>query len=473
MAFVPSASAFSLPLRPWQQNRSLRVTRYEPKKRKISEDAQDTQTEGDEGETTDAVSDLGRSVVLSPDEAHQYRVAGLSVNEELPDTKYFPHAPVKEKVPEDKEKASKDKKKDSKVKRKDGEVEDTNGGVNNRRSIPKQLSELSPPIYAPQSAAQQGNLRLHHLAVLTSVLHRCLLEGDYIRAGRAWGLIIREQFGGTPIDVRTDDRWGIGAEILLRKDRQISDERLENRKTDNGSHDGSPRLLFTRKGFEDAKGYYEILITQYPFQKTAPELISALHFYPAMFGLWIYVAQEESTNARRELEERDPTSWDEDETGSGSGSGNDGQADWKKYQKLAADIREKEKGEAKKIAEAMDAILTSPPYSDSPGLLELRGMVCRWFADLVISSLPGTNDTYEHDENYASDDGGGDIFMSQSGGLEARQERRRAIEIRQMEIQRSEEFMEKAKERKQGISSKFKTMDLDPDSSPRGQDPDS
>ncbi|KAL4903610.1 extracellular mutant protein 11-domain-containing protein [Aspergillus multicolor] len=473
MEFVPSASAFSLPLRPWQQSRSLRVTLYEPnaikepeesnesndsresKKRK-NEDDTDDQTGADDGETTDAVSDVGQSVILSPDEAHQYRVAGLSFNEELPDTKYFPHAPVKEKDPEDEGKTFKGKGKGRKAKKKDREAKDADGGVNHRRSVPKQLSKLSPPIYVPQSAAQQGNLRLRHLAVLTSVLHRCLLEGDYIRAGRAWGLIIREQFGGTPIDVRTDDRWGIGAEILLRKDRQISDEHLGIKRTDYGSYVEKPRLLFTREGFKAAKLYYEILITQHPFQKDRPELISALHFYPAMFGLWIYVAQEESADARRERK-----------AGCGSGSGpepdepepgseNDGQSDGVDDQSLAAESRKIELSEAEKIAESMDAIITSPPYSDSPELLELRGMVCEWIADLVISSLPGTNDAYEPDENHASDDSDGDVLMStvQPDGLEERQEWRRAIERRQREVQRSKEFKNKAAERKQSICSK-------------------
>ncbi|KAL4871830.1 hypothetical protein BDV12DRAFT_183410 [Aspergillus spectabilis] len=439
MAFYPSASAFSLPIPLWQQNPSLRVAKYESRKRKkqydTGEDESDGHNSGDDGETTDAVSDYGLtvpSVVLSPDEARQYRVAGLSFDEELPGG-HFPHGPVKEK----------------------------NRRINNRGSILKQLSTLSPPLYAPQSAAHQGNLRLRHLAVLTSMLHRCLLEGDYIRAGRAWGLIIREQFGGHPIDVRTEGRWGIGAEILLRKDHKGSEDLPEGAGIDSDWHRGGggifPKLLFTRKGFEDAKEYYETLIVQHPYQKTSPNAISALHFYSAMFGLWIYVSQEESKAARRALDERDPASfretWDDDDVE----SENDSHNGWsEKYQRLTAGIRANELAEAGRIAGRMDGILTSPPYSDSPELLELRGMVSLWIADLLVSSLfsghtddDGGGDDY-HDRINVDDDN--DVFMStaQPDSVQARRDRRLAMEKRQLELAKSEQFMDKARQRKKG-----------------------
>ncbi|KAI9367222.1 extracellular mutant protein 11-domain-containing protein [Aspergillus egyptiacus] len=434
MAFSPSASAFSLPLPSWQQNPSLRVAKYESRKRKKQYDTgEDDSIYYDGGETTDALSDIapsGASAFLSPEEASQYRLAGLSFNEELPGG-HFPHGPVKEKTRK----------------------------VNNRGAILKQLSSLSPPIYPPQSAAHQGNIRLHHLSVLTTVLHRCLLDRDYIRAGRAWGLIIREHFGGNPIDVRTEDRWGIGAEILLRQDRQKSDE--SGRFDGDLLHgdDGSSRLLFTRKGFEDAKKYYETLIIQHPYQKTAPNAISALHFYPALFGLWIYVAQEESTAARRGLQERDSGSlretWDDEDAGSEVDSQNGG---WETYQRLAAGIRANELTEAQKIAARMDEIISSPPYSDNPEILELRGMVSRWIADLFVSSLPAgkrddKEDGYDHDKGDLDNDD--DVFMSMEDSVQARRERRLAMEKRQSEIVKSEQFMEKARQRKQGVTSRL------------------
>ncbi|KAL3474898.1 extracellular mutant protein 11-domain-containing protein [Aspergillus californicus] len=414
MAFVPSASAFSLPLSLSQQKPSLRIAKYESKKRKKQYDTGEEDNEiHDEGETTDALSEIEPTASYShllPEEAHQYRVAGLSFDAELPGGR-FPHAPLQDKT----------------------------RPFNTRGSILRQLSSLSPPIYVPQSAAHQGNIRFHHLSVLTSVLHRCFLDGDYVRAGRAWGLIIRERFDGNPIDMRTEDRWGIGAEILLRKGCQVSGGLSGSEgvySDEQGGCDDSSKLFFTRKGFEDAKQYYETLIVQHP----------ALHFYPAMFGLWVYVTQEESTVARRALDERDPASlreaWDNDDAES--------EIDvWEKYRRLAAGIRATELAEAQKIAARMDEIILSPPYSDSPELLELRGMISLWIADLFVSSLPGGDD--QGGRNELDDDN--DVSMSTDllpDFTQERQEQKLAMNKRQSEITKSTEFMNKARLRKQG-----------------------
>ncbi|KAL3466383.1 hypothetical protein BJX64DRAFT_250747 [Aspergillus heterothallicus] len=447
MAFAPSASVFSLPLPLWQQNPSLRIVKYESRKRKnqyeTGEDEYDTRN-GDDGWTTDAVSDLGTtapSVILSPEEAHQYRVAGLRFDEELPGGN-FPHGPVKEK----------------------------SQGINNRSSIAKQLSNLSPPVYTPQSAAHQGNIRLHHLAVLTSVLHRCLLDGDYIRAGRAWGLIIREQFGGHPIDVRTEDRWGIGAEILLRKGQQRPSELYESKGFSPGNKDNPSKPLFTRKGFEDAKLYYETLIIQHPYLKTMPNAISALHYYPVMFGLWIYVTQEESINAQKDFDESDQrslreTSEDEEDQFDAPNDSNR----WAKRHNIAAGIKARELIEAHKIAARVDEIIVSPPYSDSVELLELRSMVSMWIADLLVSSLPSTGENRAasgiEEENKDNSDVDDD-FMSaeaQTDSVQARRERRLAMEKRQAELKKSQDFMEKAQHRKQGVASKLEDLHIDAD----------
>lgn len=445
MAFAPSVSAFSLPLPLWQQDPSVRVAKYESRKRRNQYDTGEDESDnnGDDGETTDAVSEFGPtnpSVTLSPEEVGQYRVAGLPFDEELPGG-HFPHGPAKER----------------------------NLKVNDRHSIEKQLSNLSPPLYAPQSAARQGNLRLHHLSVLTSVLHRCLLDGDYIRAGKAWGLLIREQFRGQPIDVRSEGRWGIGAEILLRKDHQISSRVSEGTLTDGDGNHGPgafSRLLFTRKGFEDAKEYYETLIIQHPYQKHAPNAIDALHFYPAMFGLWVYVTQEESVAARGDLEDRDPASlreaWEDEDANSENGSRDDWQ---EKYQRLAAGVRAKELAEAYRISARMDGLLTSPPYSDSPELLELRGMVSLWIADLLISSLPSGDSVDEDEVNYTgmgNVDDDNDVFMSTAkpDNVEARQERRAAMEKRELEIAKSKEYMDKAQQRKRGVASKMQDLHI-------------
>lgn len=427
---VPSASAFSLPLPSWQQPPSVRVTQYERKKRKRDLDNCGNETEDVGGETTDAASEFTpapSSLILSPDEAHQYHIAGLPFDQELPGGR-FPHAAPK----------------DSALRR------ETKG------DILKGLSTLSPPIYPPQSAGHQGNLRLQHFAVLSAILHRCLLRRDYLRAGRAWALILREEYGGNPVDIRNEGRWGIGAEILLRRGRQLSDlassSEVEGESLKPKNTSG---LCFTRKGFEDAKQYYERLIIQHPFRKAAPDATSALHFYPAMLGLWIYVTQEES-NAARDALQRSSAEDSSDELSEDEDGFKTHHSSAKRKQRIIAEIREKELEQARHIAARMDEIIVSPPYSDSPELLELRGMVSLWIADLFVLSVPQPEDdyhTFDEVDAISADD-----F---SGSIQERREQRLALEKRQAEILKSVGYFEKGKKRGKGVSHTLENLHID------------
>lgn len=435
MAFTPSASAFSLPLPAWQQPVSLRVAQYESKKRKKDLDDWGDADNDTEGETTDAASETvpgGPSLTLSPEEAHQYRIAGLPFDQELPGGN-FPHGPAKD----------------------ESVARQTQG-----RTL-KELSSLSSPIYPPQSAAHQGNLRLQHFGVLSSILHRCLLQRDYIRAGRAWGLLLREEYHGSPLDVRTEGRWGIGAEILLRRGHQPLDKDQPSDKPSSEDHGSSQvtepsRILFTRKGFEDAKQYYETLIIQHPFRKAEPDAISPLHFYPAMFGLWIYVTQEENqVTCQKIMEHQENASEISEYDDAGSDLEGDGGAR-NKTRALIAEARKNELGEAQKIAARMDEILMSPPYSDSSDLLELRGMVSLWIGDLFVSSLPyPDNDEYDDERTPPVDD--------LHDSIQIRREQRLAADKRESEVQRSEELFEKARLRGKGMTSTLEAFHIDDD----------
>ncbi|KAK1139264.1 hypothetical protein N8T08_001110 [Aspergillus melleus] len=432
MAFTPSVSAFSLPLHSWRQPVSLRAAQYETKKRKKGLGDSGNAHPDTEGETTDAASDRAPSgpfLTLSPDEAHQYRIAGLPFNQELPGGN-FPHGPAK----------------DAKAPRQ------TKG------EVLKELSSLSSPIYPPQSAAHQGNLRHQHFAVLSSILHRCLLQRDYIRAGRAWGLLLREEYNGTPLDVRVEERWGIGAEILLRRGRQISDNTFQGA---NGvaQATGTSKLLFTREGFEDAKNYYETLIMQYPFRKVDPDAISSLHFYAAMFGLWVYVTQEgHRMTSQKILEDQENSSeFSDEEDATSDLDGHGGSRN--RSRTLLAEVKKNELSEAQKIAARMDEVMVSPPYSDSSDLLELRGMIALWIGDMFVSSLPypaEENDEYDDHRTALVDD-------LQGESIQIRREQRRAAEMRGNEIERSQALFEKARRRGKGMTSTLEDFHIDDD----------
>lgn len=433
MASFPSASAFSLPVPSPRLPRTLSAAQTAPKKRKKHSHDWGDDEEDAESNTSDAASEEilpGPSLVLSPDEAHQYRVAGLSFDNELPGG-LFPHAPAKE-YPYKKQA---------------------------RRDVLKGLSSLSSPIYPPVSAALQGNLRFQHIGVLTTILHRSLLQRDYIRAGRAWGLILREEFKGRSVDVRTESRWGIGAEILLRQSRQRSDIASGIRTEPGEPQDAEniPRLCFTKKGFEDAKEYYERLIIQHPYRKAAPDAICSLHFYPAMFGLWIYVIQEESKVARAHIQGGNGDSSEEefsdDEAEFGQG------ASKQRKQSLIAEARTTELEQAQQIAMKMDEVIISPPYSDSLELLELRGMVSLWIADLFVLCVP-------QDETDDFDNIEGEHVRELSSSIQKRRDRRIASEKRKPEVEKAREFFERAMRRNKGVTHTLEDFHLDDMGSP-------
>ncbi|KAJ5256645.1 hypothetical protein N7478_012749 [Penicillium angulare] len=418
-----SIPPFSLPFPQWLQTPSPRIAHYERQKRKRVDL---TDTEGDGGTTTDAASVTyvrsdSEAPTLTPNEAHQYRVAGLSVDEQLPKGKKYPHGPAAVSSGEDK---------DPELRLKD-------------------LSPWSTPVYYPQnSLSNRDDLHLQHLVALNTVLHTCLLDGDFARAGRAWGLLLREEFQGLPLDLHSDCRWGIGAEILLRRglEGDIPFNKL--------NVDGHMSLPFTRKGVEEAKDYYDRLILHHPYLRLTPSPVSALTLYPVMFGLWIYTAQEESKVARYNIENWENSSeedFDEEDLDSET-------RELDKKQALIASVRSQELQQAQKIAIRMDSIVRSPPYSDSPEILQLRGMVSLWIGDLLISSS---------DMPLASEGNMNEMHMNSPNSPYGTSDvQRLAMDRRRLEVDKSKQFFQQANEHRKGVAQTLKNLHFGGESSP-------
>ncbi|KAJ5638868.1 hypothetical protein N7528_001258 [Penicillium herquei] len=421
-----SASQVSLPLPPWLQVHTARITTYENKKRKKPNEFTDTEQDG--GDSTDTsyvtyeVPAYNPPLTLTPNEAHQYRIAGLEPHQPLPRGKNFPHKPPLEKQ-------------------------------RSKKKLPvpvlKDLATLKEPIYLPQASAYHADdLHLKHLTLLTTMMHRCLLNGDFTRAGRAWGLLLREEFRWFPLDMRYTGRWGIGAEVLMRGG-------LEQ----NSTREGHTPLPFSKQGFEKAREYYERLILRHPYTKSAPRAISAWHFYPAMFGLWIYVTQEESKVARKNIalnyEDSDRGSDEEDE------EFEERQSNHKRA--LMATLRGRELQQAQQIAVRMDSLLASPPYSDSAEMLEMRGMISLWIGDLLISSLEPHAMPTSHDPDEVLSQ-----YVAASHGERAR---KLAAERRLVEVSKSKDFFAKATERDRELTFNLDNFHFDDDVSGWDDDP--
>ncbi|KAJ5112499.1 hypothetical protein N7532_000544 [Penicillium argentinense] len=405
-----------------------RVAQYDVKN-KDSEPRSDA--EDLSADITDAVSVEDsvprKPLVLTPNETHQYRIAGLPLDQELPGGR-FPHAAPENSAPPDRHTHT------------------------TAYQLTHDLPKLPISIYAPRSQAFSPNLRFRHLAALTTLLHRCLLDGDFTRAGRAWGLITRELFERKPLDVRVDHRWGIGAEILLRRNQPAASGHQSSFKA-LGNEDRTS-LPFTRKGFAEAKEYYERLVVNYPWKKIHEHVYThtttSLQIYPAMFGLWVYVAQEESRSERDKIEDEVPSEHSDEESMDEYGE----RSESDRKEALIAKVRQQELEEARQIATSMDSILASPPFSDSPQLLELRGNVSLWVGDLLAFSLvkPPPEFLDEYYDPMETDEA--------NEPLEIRREQEVAMKRRQVEINKSQEFMKRARKYSRGVAKDMERLGI-------------
>jgi len=185
----------------------------------------------------------------------------------------------------------------------------------------------------------------------------------------------------------------------MRRDAQVAAEsKKEGRSDDLSRDDGegdrggrTDEMWFSREGFDKARTYYERLILQYPYRRTAPQSVSSLDFYPAMFGLWIYSIQEEYrfAKSRQEAKRAECGSDDDeqmydvhDEQESVSPTTNRRKAA-RHYERLE-DLRKSQLQQAEQVAARLDELLLSPPYSDSHQLLSIRGMMALWIGDLSV-----------------------------------------------------------------------------------------
>ena len=263
----------------------------------------------------------------------------------------------------------------------------------NSSQLEKELANLKPPLQSSRSSRGAGSLghqytglKQRHLAVLTAIVHKSLLQDDYVRAGRAWGMLLHAEVGGRPMNIRSNGLWGLGAEILLRKGAQTVSLHVDRHLTDFGSEDTNSSQaaarklrapLYDQEAFENAKRYYQRLILQYPFRRWDPEPISSLHFYPAMYSIWISSVQEHSQQELDSLgQERHASNSDDGRGSSHSDSSDD---------HLRKDgIRKRALERAEEIAASLEELLLSSPYSDDATLWKLRGNVALWVGDLCV-----------------------------------------------------------------------------------------
>jgi hypothetical protein len=247
--------------------------------------------------------------------------------------------------------------------------------------------------------SETTSLRKAHLNVLSTVMHRCLLEGDWERAARAWGMLLRTQVaGGQPVDPRNHGRWGIGAEILLRREPRAAPEGNDAQQPEAQSLDQD---IFSEEGFELAREYFERLIIQHPNRKTTPHSVDERTFYPAMFSLWIFEVCEKSKRTRRqiqkEVQKQRSRSTSHDGVMVGAHSSEEARA-----REDAVQLEELTR--AMEIAKRLDQLVTSPPFDRQASLLHLRGHVCLWISALRAGKISDEDDDWNMDATERHDE---------------------------------------------------------------------
>ncbi|KAI6845379.1 hypothetical protein KC367_g2805 [Hortaea werneckii] len=345
-----------------------------------SADDDDDDNDDDEAANPDHPSNYGRSGRVSSflpvNRTEPYHVAGHSRQAPLPSFP-FPHAP-----PIDRARY-------------------------HERGDEKELTTLNPPLFLPKDPINDGinSSKRRHADNITTILHRCMLQGDWQRAARAWGLLLRTEIAGRGTDVRQNGRWGIGAELLLRRDQQLPPTHRTTRfpgsrdvgeNTDDAGTHAEPSAVpdepvFSDQGFRLAKDYYERLVLQYPhLPRSGHSSVNAVVFYPALFNIWIFEVQDRSKRARQSLETRRENSLPASEP-----------SDLSHDNERQTAIRHQELQEGLPIAQRMDDLMLSPPYDASLPLLQLRGMVGLWLADLhrMIADAASSEDGMDGNVN--------------------------------------------------------------------------
>jgi hypothetical protein len=333
---------------------------------------------------------------LTPDEIAQYKLAGLQLDEEIPAVKDWPHRGFVGSI------VKRDRKGKGKEKVPITQDEEEDGDEIKKGDAEEDVRE--------ERAERGSRLRLQHLSVLTTILQRCLLEGDIQRASRAWTMLIRAQVGGRGVDLRGSGYWGIGAELLIRSLDRKRNYSYDEESDDEEEEEGMKRWG-SKEGLEKARDYYERLILQHPYKRQFDGSVSALDFWPAMVGCEIYGIQfEEKEGLRRVAREEE-----EDEGGERSGSQSEESEDdvedddagvdgaFAAHQRMKTrrmrrraerrwverdEIRKTALVASEKVAARLDDLMTTPPYSDSHNLLRLRGMIALYLGDLSIPEMP-------------------------------------------------------------------------------------
>ncbi|KAK4204094.1 hypothetical protein QBC40DRAFT_312173 [Triangularia verruculosa] len=286
------------------------------------------------------------------------------------------------------------------------------------------------------------------VGVLINTVKRFLAEGDIPLAKRAFGILVRAKVNGKKVDLRHDRLWELGAELILREGepppsnpdkpnpspendgngkeefkgafqlelerQQAAASETEEEKADRESQEKDAVLDRQQRNLANLKAYYQHLIQNHPFSKQHPNSTGRplLEFNVALFSSEMEgihslhlrglerIAERDSRHEFDDVFEDDDMMDIIEEEGEASNFDNDGfgrdidknpeeplpppNKKEVRIQEAKDELRREMLGKMREVAERMDALLETVPYSRDGEFIRLRAMVGLYIADLSV-----------------------------------------------------------------------------------------
>lgn len=241
---------------------------------------------------------------------------------------------------------------------------------------------------------RQDRNRNGHYGVLIQAIHQFLDQGEIEKASRAYGLVLQLRPQGHPVDIRKDNLWAMGAEILMCHGQDPAPEQ-EHDDTDikmDSGHSEAMKRWGRASNMGKVKAYFDTIIQQHPYDHKHPRLVSALDFWLALLSCEVYNTHTEHVLAlQRAVREANEVGYGQDAYGADDSFGSDSpEAREVRLQERKEELRLQALASLKDIATRMDGLLQDLPYSRNPHYLRLRAMAHLYMADLSLPLGPSS-----------------------------------------------------------------------------------
>lgn len=271
---------------------------------------------------------------------------------------------------------------DSDDEQEEGQGDDGGGSSSRRRSRRKDGEKKVR--YASEKS---------HFRPLVRAIYGFLDKGEIANAKRAFGILTRSHVHGKTVDIRRNDYWALGAEILMREGSEAPGE------------EGREAQAYPAENIPRVRQYFQDLIQRYPYNFKWRKAVSAVDFWPALLSYEVYQVHARQTASLRQLE-REAVECEEDSFQEiPIGGGIDGMMmmmlddpefgtevpAWqqpsprdRRLRQARDQVRLRALDGLREVAGRMEDLLEDRPYSTNPELLRLRGMVSLYIGDLLI-----------------------------------------------------------------------------------------